>query len=126
MRIIRINNKGWRARFDDGFDEENLSRIADAFGYIWAQSTPGATIYVGYDTRLNGRRYASLVGAVVAAYGLNVIVSSDPCPTPAVGWATFTDDNAAGAIIGSKFVTLLNETGNPDLALDLLYKALEE
>lgn len=99
MRIIRINNKGWRARFDDGFDEENLSRIADAFGYIWAQSTPGATIYVGYDTRLNGRRYASLVGAVVATYGLNVIVSSDPCPTPAVGWATFTDENAAGAII---------------------------
>ena len=35
-------------------------------------------------------------------------------------------EHAAGAIIGSKFVTLLNETGNPDLALDLLYKALEE
>ena len=35
-------------------------------------------------------------------------------------------EHAAGAIIGSKFVTLLNETENPDLALDLLYKALEE
>lgn len=33
-------------------------------------------------------------------------------------------DNAAGAIIGSKFVTLLNETGNPDQALDQLFEAL--
>jgi tryptophan synthase alpha chain len=34
--------------------------------------------------------------------------------------------NAAGAIIGSKFMTLLNETGNADLAMDELYKALEQ
>lgn len=33
--------------------------------------------------------------------------------------------NAAGAIIGSKFVTLLNETGDPDKALDKLFEALE-
>ena len=36
-------------------------------------------------------------------------------------------DNAAGAIIGSKFVTLLNEAeGNADVALDRLYEALEK
>ncbi len=34
--------------------------------------------------------------------------------------------NAAGAIIGSKFVTLLNETGNPDKAIDALYEALKQ
>ena len=34
-------------------------------------------------------------------------------------------DNAAGAIIGSKFVTLLNESeGNADVALDRLFEAL--
>lgn len=32
--------------------------------------------------------------------------------------------NAAGAIIGSKFVTLLRETGDPDTAMDKLYEAL--
>ena len=32
--------------------------------------------------------------------------------------------NAAGAIIGSKFVTLLNETHNADQAIDRLYEAL--
>ena len=36
-------------------------------------------------------------------------------------------DNAAGAIIGSKFVTLLNEAnGNADTALDRLFEALEK
>ncbi|MBR4368511.1 MAG: tryptophan synthase subunit alpha [Prevotella sp.] len=36
-------------------------------------------------------------------------------------------DNAAGAIIGSKFVTLLNENkGNADAALDQLFEALEQ
>lgn len=34
--------------------------------------------------------------------------------------------NAAGAIIGSKFVTLLDETGNADKALDLLFDALSK
>ena len=34
-------------------------------------------------------------------------------------------DNAAGAIIGSKFVTLLNESANTDEALDKLFEALE-
>ena len=34
--------------------------------------------------------------------------------------------NAAGAIIGSKFVTLLNETGNPDQALIKLEQALSQ
>ena len=36
-------------------------------------------------------------------------------------------DNAAGAIIGSKFVTLLNEArGNADAAIDKLFEALNK
>jgi tryptophan synthase alpha chain len=36
-------------------------------------------------------------------------------------------DNAAGAIIGSKFVTLLSEAeGDADLALDRLFAQLKE
>ena len=35
-----------------------------------------------------------------------------------------SQQNAAGAIIGSKFVTLLQQTGNPNQALDLLFEAL--
>ncbi len=35
-------------------------------------------------------------------------------------------ENAAGAIIGSKFVQLLGESGNADKALDMLFEALEK
>jgi len=39
---------------------------------------------------------------------------------------TSAQEHAAGAIIGSKFVTLLNESGNPEQAIELLYQALEK
>ena len=37
-----------------------------------------------------------------------------------------SQQNAAGAIIGSKFVTLLNESANADEAIDKLFAALEQ
>ncbi len=39
---------------------------------------------------------------------------------------TAAQENSAGAIIGSKFVTLLNESSNADEALDGLFKALAQ
>ena len=99
MQIIRFNNKGWRARFDDGFNEENLSRIADAFGYIWADAHPRSTILVGYDTRFNGRVLAGVVAGVLASYGLHVIVSDRVCPTPALGWNVAQDTKIAGGVM---------------------------
>lgn len=99
MRILRFNNKGWRARFDDGFDADNLSRIADAFGYIWADAHPGSTILVGYDTRFNGRLFAGAVANVLASYGLHVIVSDKPCPTPALGWSIQENTSAVGGVM---------------------------
>ena len=99
MRIIHFNNKGWRARFDDGFNEENLRRIADAFAYIWADARPGSTILVGYDTRYNGRVLAGAVASVMASYGLHVLVSDGPCPTPALGWSIARDTSIAGGVM---------------------------
>ena len=99
MRIIRFDNKGWRARFDDGFDEQNVARAADAFAYIWADAYPGSTIYVGYDTRFNGRRLAGIAAGTLAGYGLRAVVSSDPCPTPALGWSVARDPHAAGGVM---------------------------
>ena len=99
MRIIRIDNKGWRARFDDGFDEESVSRVADAFGYIWADRFAGKTVYVGYDTRLNGRRFTEAAAGVLASYGLHVLVSDAPCPTPALGWSVAQDPDACGGVM---------------------------
>lgn len=99
MRIIRLDNKGWRARFDDGFDEESVSRVADAFGYIWAESGSQRNVYVGFDTRLGGRRFAEAISGVLASYGLSVFMSDGPCPTPALGWAVAQDPDACGGVM---------------------------
>ena len=97
--IIRFGIDGWRARFDDGFDAEGVARVADALGLVWADSAPGATIYVGYDTRHGSADFARLVAGIVASYGLDVRVSDVACPTPAVAWTCAHDDAAYGAVI---------------------------
>ncbi len=99
MQIIRFSAKGWRTRFDDGFDEVNVARIADAFAYIWARARPGATVYVGYDTRFAARRFAEAAARAIAGRGLKAVVSESPSPTPALGWTISRDDAAVGGIM---------------------------
>ena len=97
--IIRFGNDGWHARFDEGFTEENVARVADALGVVWADTSPGATVYVGYDTRHDARRFARAMGGVLAAYGLHACISPGHVPTPAVEWACAHDERAIGAVV---------------------------
>ena len=97
--IIRFGNDGWQARFDAGFTRENVARVADALGLAWADTAPGATIYVGFDTRHEGRSFARLVGEVMASYGLRICLSQTFSPTPAVAWACANDPEAIGAVV---------------------------
>lgn len=97
--IIRFGNDGWRARFDDGFDADSVARVADALGLLWADGAPGATVYVGYDTRHDSVELARLAAGVIASYGLVVRVSDTPCPTPAVAWACANDPAAVGSVV---------------------------
>lgn len=97
--ILRFGVDGWQARFDDGFTEENVSRMADALALIWATQRPGSTVYVGYDTRHGSATLARRVASVLASYGLRARVSCEPSPTPAVAWACAHDGSAAGAVV---------------------------
>ena len=97
--ILRFGVDGWHARFDDSFSEENVARIADALGLVWADAWPGATVYVGYDTRHGARESSRLVAGVLASFGLQVKLSDRPCPTPAVAWTCARDERAVGAVI---------------------------
>ena len=94
--IIRFGTDGWRARVDGDFSEENLVRVADAVGRVWAQEMPGAIVYVGYDTRPGAEHFACLAGRVLASHGLVAKVSDRYVPTPALSWATAHDVRACG------------------------------
>ncbi|OUO34730.1 phosphoglucomutase [Olsenella sp. An290] len=97
--IIRFGADGWHARFDDDFTEKNVTRVADALGLVWANATPGATVYVGFDTRHDARRLAAAAAGVLASYGLRARVSEAPCPTPALAWSCARDEAAVGAVM---------------------------
>lgn len=99
MSIIRFDAGGWRARVDDGFDEAGVTRVATALGKIWSQHFEGSTVMVGYDARRDSKRFARLVGEVLAAYGLRTIVSEGICPTPVLGWAVAHDPACIGGVM---------------------------
>lgn len=97
--IIRFGNDGWHARFDDGLNEANVVRVADALASLWAEARPGATVYVGFDTRHLSREHAHVAAAVFSAHGLRARVSQQPCPTPAVAWSCAHDPQGVGALV---------------------------
>lgn len=99
MRYIRFTNDGWYARYDDGHSEANVLRIADAVGALWADMRPGATVYVGYDTRRDGATLARAAASVLGGWGLQARVSDIYCPMPALNLATRRDEQAVGALM---------------------------
>lgn len=90
---------GWRARFDDGSVEEDVIRIADAAGSYWAERAPGATVYIGFDTRRRAGALAREAAGVLASHGLKAVVSDRYCPVAAISWVTSRDVEACGALM---------------------------
>lgn len=99
MDLIRFGTDGWRAPYGSGYSEENVARVTDAAARILAESDAGATMYIGYDTRCNARRYAEVAAGVVAARGLRAVLSDSYCPTPALGWTVAQDPDAVGGLM---------------------------
>lgn len=97
--MIRFGTDGWRARRDGEFNEENVIRVADAAGTLWAQTAPGAIVYVGYDTRPGAESFARLAARVVAGHGLVVRLSDRYVPTPALSWAIAHDARSCGGLM---------------------------
>lgn len=97
--MIRFGNDGWKARIEEGFDAESCARVADALGVLWAQDFPGASVYVGYDTRLNSSSIAARVASTLSSCGLVANLSDSACPTPALAMACAKDAASAGAVM---------------------------
>lgn len=98
MSDIRFGTDGWRAIIGEEFTFENVRRIADAAGRIFAEDAPGCTVLVGYDTRFRADAFAAEAAATLASHGLDVRLADRMLPTPALSWATDRSD-AAGAVM---------------------------
>lgn len=94
MRTINFIGDSWLSRYDEGEPHEDILRIAAAFGQLVQEAQPGATLYVGYDTRLLSIAIAHEVAEVIAGYGLCAKVSDTHCPVPALCAAVRQDPEA--------------------------------
>ena len=97
--IIHFGTDGWRARTDGEFTLDNVGRVSDAAADIWQNTHPGATVYVGYDTRPRAKEFAEVAAGTLSAHGLDAVLVSSPAPTPALTWAVAHDGDACGALM---------------------------
>ncbi|MCX8007101.1 MAG: phosphoglucosamine mutase [Coriobacteriia bacterium] len=96
---IRFGTDGWRAVIAEGFTYENLRRVADAAGRVYAEDEPGGLVLVGYDTRFEAGSFAAAAAEVLASHGLSVRLSDRPLPTPALCWSVAHSEAIGGVML---------------------------
>lgn len=102
MTAIKFGTDGWRALMDREFTFENVERVAQAFADLVRQSpskNDPARIVIGFDYRKDSERFARTVAEVLVGNGLQVTLSSQACPTPAVSFAIIDGAHDAGIIL---------------------------
>jgi len=96
---VRFGTDGWRAVIGADFTYDNLRRVADAAGRVFASDSPGGLVLVGYDTRFEAGSFAAAAAEVLASHGLRVRVSDRYLPTPALCWSVAHDKEAVGGVM---------------------------
>jgi alpha-D-glucose phosphate-specific phosphoglucomutase len=96
---IRFGTDGWRAVIAEDFTYENLRRVADAAGRVFAADAPGGVVIVGHDTRFEAASFARAAAEVIATHGLRVKVTDRYLPTPALCWSVAHDEDAVGGVM---------------------------
>lgn len=99
---IKFGTDGWRGIIADDYTYANVRKVAAAIAnYALKHEHPKRGIYIGYDTRFGSRRFAELVAEVLAAAGIDVKLSHDYTPTPALSYAVKQGGAAGGVMITS-------------------------
>ncbi len=100
VETIRFGTDGWRGVLADDFTDENLLKaVRGIAGYLLEEYRgKKVKVAVGYDCRFGSERFARLVTEYLSDYGIQVLLSSRVCPTPAVAW-TVRKQKLQGGII---------------------------
>ncbi len=96
MDSIRFGTDGWRAIIAEDFTFENVARVAQAH----AQALPQKSrVLIGFDSRFASEQFALRVAQVMQSAGLEVLVTSQITPTPALSFAVRHLSAQAGVMI---------------------------
>ncbi|HEY4960494.1 MAG TPA: phosphoglucomutase/phosphomannomutase family protein, partial [Terriglobales bacterium] len=99
---IKFGTDGWRGIIADDYTFENVRRVGSAIAhYVHENEDATKGLVVGYDTRFGSRAFAEAISEVLAAAGINIHVSDDYTPTPALSFAVVNLGAAGGVMITS-------------------------
>jgi phosphomannomutase len=96
--MIRFGTDGWRAIIAQEFTFDNLALVAQAHAQAIRQSG-GRKVCIGFDGRFASEAFAVHVAQVMLANGLEVLVSAEVVPTPALSLAVVRLNADAGVMI---------------------------
>jgi len=104
MASPRFGTDGWRAVIAEEFTFDNVRRVTAGIEAALRGEGDGA-IVVGHDGRFLGHRFALAVAGTLMAAGRRVVLTTEPCPTP----ATSCEVVASGA----PFAIVVTASHNP-------------
>lgn len=99
MQIL-FGTDGWRGVIARDFTFDNIATVAQAtMDYLYREGLSAKGLVVGYDRRFLSREFAEKVAEIAAGNGINVWLSDNYAPTPAVSWAVHEKQAGAGVMI---------------------------
>jgi len=102
MNRIKFGTDGWRAVIAEDFTFGNLARVAQATATYWEANPIAGTekkVVVGYDRRFLSDAFGHRVAEIFAGNGFQVILTSEPTPTPSVSYAVKKEGAVGGVMI---------------------------
>ena len=102
MAKIKFGTDGWRAVIAEDFTFANLDRVTQATADCWKAhpvAGTGQIVIVGYDRRFLSDQFGRRVAEVFAGNGYQVVLTSEPTPTPAVSFAVKAHNAIGGVMI---------------------------
>ena len=108
MSQIKFGTDGWRAIIAEDFTFANVARVAQATADFWKSEIRNQKskvfgrelkVVIGYDRRFFSDRFAQITAEVFAANDFQVILTSEPTPTPCVSFAVKNLGAVGGVMI---------------------------
>ena len=102
MSQIKFGTDGWRAVIAEDFTFKNVERVAQATADYWNANPVSGTekkAVVGFDRRFLSNEFAKRTAEVLAANGFQVVLTSEPTPTPSVSFAVKNIKAIGGVMI---------------------------
>lgn len=105
MTTIKFGTDGWRAIMDKEYTFENVEKVSQATAdYLLNKFKDenvkrAPKVVIGYDWRRNSENFAAAVADVLSANGIETLLSSSACPTPAVSYKLVKDGYDLGVAV---------------------------